>query len=267
MRSDIEFLKLSGFNMIRKHVKVEPRRYYYHCDVLGIMVWQDQVSGTEKEGDCFKVPPWSRLEPKPQEAEWPDWAQRQFLREMQEMVETLYNSPSIVVWVPFNEAWGQHDTMQIATWLRALDQTRLINIASGGNFFEVGDIVDHHNYPEPTFPGIEDSRFQPFIKVIGEFGGHGLVLGEEHLWQTARKNWGYDVLKERQGSWTGAHCSLSSVFVEFLLLSSLSVLFRCLFHWHLRLHDEKAGRHHSAKCYGASHSTAIELAYSCGDIP
>ncbi|CAK8992787.1 unnamed protein product [Durusdinium trenchii] len=194
MRSDIEFLKQAGFNMIRKHVKVEPRRYYYHCDVLGILVWQDQVSGTEKEGDCFKVPPWSRLEPNGQEAEWPEWARTQFLAELQEMVEALYSSPAIAVWVPFNEAWGQHDTEEIAKWLQSYDCSRLINIASGGNFFAVGDIVDHHNYPEPTFP--IDARFQPFIKVVGEFGGHGLVLGEEHLWQTARKNWGYNVLKD-----------------------------------------------------------------------
>ena len=169
-------------------------RYYYHCDVLGIMVWQDQASATEKEGDCFKVPPWTRLQPGGQDAAWPDWARKQFLMELKEMVDTLHNSPAVVVWVPFNEAWGQHDTLEIAKWLQAYDPSRLLNIASGGNFFEVGDIVDHHNYPEATFP--MDERFQPFIKVVGEFGGHGLVLPEEHLWQTSRKNWGYDVLKD-----------------------------------------------------------------------
>ena len=260
MRWEIEFLKEAGFNMIRKHVKLEPRRhelcqnrllmmlvvhwtaeiwrvlkgfrmvlggfrfmpagmwrpvvsqvcsnmfkaclprrlsicrYYYHCDVLGIMVWQDQASATEKEGDCFKVPPWTRLQPGGQDAAWPDWAKKQFLLELKEMVDTLHNSPAVVVWVPFNEAWGQHDTLEIAKWLQAYDPSRLLNIASGGNFFEVGDIVDHHNYPEATFP--MDERFQPFIKVVGEFGGHGLVLPEEHLWQTSRKNWGYDVLKD-----------------------------------------------------------------------
>ena len=170
-------------------------RYYYHCDVLGIMVWQDQASATEKEGDCFKVPPWTRLQPGGQDAAWPDWARKQFLVELKEMVDSLHNSPAVVVWVPFNEAWGQHDTLEIAKWLQAYDPSRLLNIASGGNFFEVGDIVDHHNYPEATFP-IEDERYRPFIKVVGEFGGHGLVLPEEHLWQTSRKNWGYDVLKD-----------------------------------------------------------------------
>eukprot|EP00435_Cladocopium_sp_Y103_P020243 s2899_g4.t3 len=129
MRSDIEFLKEAGFNMIRKHVKLEPRRYYYHCDVLGIMVWQDQASATEKEGDCFKVPPWTRLEPGGQDAAWPDWARKQFLIELKEMVDSLHNSPAVVVWVPFNEAWGQHDTLEIAKWLQAYDPSRLLNIA------------------------------------------------------------------------------------------------------------------------------------------
>ena len=147
MRSDIEFLKRSGFNMIRKHVKVESRRYYHRCDELGIMVWQDHVSGTEKEGDCFKVPPWTRLEPNAIEAQWPHWAKTQFLSEFTDMVDTLYNSPAVVLWVPFNEAWGQHDTVGVAHWLQSYDPTRLVNVASGGNFFEVGDVVDHHNYP------------------------------------------------------------------------------------------------------------------------
>lgn len=145
-------------------VKSHVQRFYYHCDVLGIMVWQDQVSGTEKEGDCFKVPPWTRLAQPGADAAWPDWAKDQFLAELREMVDSLHNSPAVVVWVPFNEAWGQHDTMEIAKWIQNYDPSRLLNIASGGNFFEVGDIVDHHNYPEPTFP-IEDERFLPFIKV------------------------------------------------------------------------------------------------------
>eukprot|EP00434_Breviolum_minutum_P003619 symbB.v1.2.003188.t1/scaffold158.1/size292703/1 len=196
IRFDIEFLKQSGFNMIRKHVKMEPRRYYYHCDVLGMMIWQDQPSGTEKEGDCFKVPPWTRLEETAgRDAEWPLWAKQQFRKELREMVDCLHNHPSVMVWIPFNEAWGQHDTLEIGEWLRSYDPSRLVNIASGGNFFEVGDIVDHHNYPEADFP-LGDVRFENFIKVIGEFGGHGLVLPEEHLWQTSRKNWGYDVLKD-----------------------------------------------------------------------
>jgi len=189
MRSDIEFLKESGFNMIRKHVKVEPRRYYHHCDVIGIMVWQDQVSGTEKEGDYFNVPPWTRVEPCGQDADWPDWAKKQFRSEFKEMVDALHNHPAIAVWTPFNESWGQHDTMAIAEWLQGYDRSRLINIASGGNFFEVGDIVDQHNYPEAIFP-VEDPRFRHYIKVVGEFGGHGMVLPEQHLW-SGGEHWGY----------------------------------------------------------------------------
>ncbi|CAJ1403677.1 unnamed protein product [Effrenium voratum] len=198
MRYDLEFLKEAGFNMVRKHVKVEPRRYYFHCDQLGLMVWQDQVSGTEKEGDCFKVPPWTRLQPGGQDASnWPAWAKEQFRAELREMVDGLRNHPSVTVWVLFNEAWGQHDSLEIGRWLQSYDPSRLINIASGGNFFEVGDMVDHHNYPEPTFPMEPmDDRFRDYVKVIGEFGGHGLVLPAEHLWQTAKKHWGYDVLQD-----------------------------------------------------------------------
>ena len=128
------------------------------------------------------------------------WAKKQFRKELQEMVDCLQNHPSVMVWIPFNEAWGQHDTVEIAEWLKSYDPSRLVNIASGVNFFEVGDIVDHHNYPEADFP-LGDVRFENFIKVIGEFGGHGLVLPEEHLWQTSRKNWGYDVLKELRMFW------------------------------------------------------------------
>jgi beta-galactosidase/beta-glucuronidase len=185
MLFDIEFLKAAGFNMIRKHIKAEPRRYYYHCDRLGMMVWQDHVSGGQS-------PPWTRLRPDPQDATWPDEHHQQFMLELQRMIDTLENHPSIVVWVPFNEAWGQHRTMEVGQWVVDRDPSRLVNIASGGNFWPVGDIVDAHNYPHPVFPFAQGKggRFDDFIKVMGEFGGHGyLVPG--HLWDAQRESWGY----------------------------------------------------------------------------
>src|SRR5690606_34152138 len=127
MLFDIEFLRDAGFNMIRKHIKVEPRRYYWHCDRLGMLLWQDHVSGG-------KNPPWTRLAPHPQDAEWPDEHHAQFMLELERMVDTLENHPSIVVWVPFNEAWGQHRTLEVGRWMADRDPSRLINIASGGNF-------------------------------------------------------------------------------------------------------------------------------------
>ncbi len=182
MLSDIEFLKSAGFNMIRKHIKVEPRRYYYHCDRLGMMLWQDQVSAGNN-------PPWTRLKPDPKDAEWPDEHHAQFMLELERMIDTLENHPSIVVWVPFNESWGQHRTVEVGQWVVQRDATRLVNIASGGNFWPVGDIVDAHKYPHPEFP-FAPERYADFVKVVGEFGGHGYPV-KGHLWDVTRRNWGY----------------------------------------------------------------------------
>jgi beta-galactosidase len=182
MRFDIEWLKAAGFNMIRKHIKVEPRRYYYHCDRLGMMVWQDHVSGG-------KNPKWTRLKPDPVDADWPANEHAQFMLELDRMIDNLENHPSIVVWVPFNEAWGQHRTTEVGGWTAKRDPSRLINIASGGNFWPIGDIADEHSYPNPKFP-LDDNRFQDFIKVVGEFGGHGYPV-KGHLWDADRDNWGY----------------------------------------------------------------------------
>lgn len=182
MAYDMEFLKNAGFNMIRKHIKVEPRRYYYHADRLGIMLWQDQVSGGTN-------PEWTRMRENPTDAEWPEDDHQQYMVELERMIDNLENHPSIVVWVPFNEAWGQHRSMDVGKWTSERDPSRLVNIASGGNFWPVGDVADHHEYPDPNFP-LTESRFNDFVKVVGEFGGHGFPT-RGHLWNTDEKNWGY----------------------------------------------------------------------------
>jgi cyclophilin family peptidyl-prolyl cis-trans isomerase len=192
MRSDIEFLKAAGFNMIRKHIKVEPRRYYYHCDRIGMLVWQDQVSGG-------KNPPWTTLDPSPKDADWPDEQHAQFMLELERMIGTLENHPSIVVWVPFNEAWGQHRTMEVGEWVARRDPSRLVNIASGGNFWPVGDIVDAHRYPHPGFP-FNAARDDRFVMVMGEFGGHGYPV-PGHLWDANRRNWGYGGLPQTEAEY------------------------------------------------------------------
>jgi len=204
MVSDIQFLKDAGFNTIRKHIKVEPRRYYYHCDKLGMMVWQDQVSsgtGSQTEGKPSS-PPWTRLQPNPVDANWPDEAHQQFMFELKKMIDTLHNHPSIVQWVPFNEAWGQHRTMEVGKWTVEYDPTRQVNVASGGNFFPVGDIVDHHEYPHPAFPFNlgEGGRFDDFVKIVGEFGGHGFPV-QGHLWDPNARNWGYGDLPQSKEEW------------------------------------------------------------------
>jgi beta-galactosidase/beta-glucuronidase len=185
MLFDIEFLKAAGFNMIRKHIKTEPRRYYYHCDRLGMMVWQDHVSGGQS-------PKWTRLRPTRKTRRGRTNTTSNSCSNLARMIDTLENHPSIVVWVPFNEAWGQHRTLEVGQWVAGRDPSRLVNIASGGNFWPVGDIVDAHNYPHPVFPFDQGQggRFDDYIKVMGEFGGHGyLVPG--HLWDARRESWGY----------------------------------------------------------------------------
>ncbi len=203
MRSDIEFLKAAGFNTIRKHIKVEPRRYYTHCDRIGMLVWQDQVSsgtGKNREKDQAVSPPWTRLAPNPSDATWPDAAHEQYMKELKGMIDHLYSHPSIVQWVPFNEAWGQHRTMEVGKWVMPYDPTRQINIASGGNFFPTGHIVDEHRYPHPGFPFRQAKRFDGFVKVVGEFGGHGFPV-EGHLWDPKARNWGYGGLPKDKDEW------------------------------------------------------------------
>lgn len=199
MLFDIQWLKDSGFNMIRKHIKVEPRRYYYHCDRLGMMVWQDHVSGGTKEQSW---PAWTRLMPDPADAQWPAEQHTQFMLELERMIDSLENHPSIVCWVPFNEAWGQHQTMEVGQWTVERDPSRLVNVASGGNFWPMGDIVDAHKYPHPEFPFEQGQggRFDGFIKVMGEFGGHGFPV-QGHLWDANRRNWGYGDLPKTKAEY------------------------------------------------------------------
>src|SRR6056297_244754 len=192
MLFDIKWLKAAGLHMIRKHIKVEPRRYYYHCDRLGMLVWQDQVSGG-------KNPPWTRLDPNPIDAEWPSEPHQQVMLELERMIDALENHPSIVVWTPFNEAWGQHQTVEVGQWVQQRDPSRSVNIASGGNFLPLGDIVDHHQYPDPGFP-FDPAHYQDFVRVVGEFGGHGLPV-QGHLWDANRNNWGYGGLPKNKAEY------------------------------------------------------------------
>lgn len=179
MKYDLEVTKQLGFNMIRKHVKVEPARWYYYCDQMGILVWQDMPSGD-------KNPPWSPLGiHNGKQIERSKESADNFHAEWKNIMDDLMHFPSIVCWVPFNEAWGQFDTVGVTEWTKKYDPSRLVNCASGGNDFPTGDISDLHRYPGPTIPALEEKR----ASVLGEFGGLGLPL-EGHTWQ-ATKNWGY----------------------------------------------------------------------------
>ena len=177
---DIVKTKELGFNMIRKHVKVEPERWYWHCDRLGILVWQDMPNGGPS-------PEWQNNRYfNGAEAERTARSEEQFRREWKEIIDQLYNHPSVVMWVPFNEAWGQFKTAEIARWTKDYDPTRIVNAASGGNFYpDAGEVLDIHSYPHPRFFLFDIGR----VNVIGEYGGIGLPL-EGHLWQPDQ-NWGY----------------------------------------------------------------------------
>lgn len=193
---DIIKTKEMGFNMIRKHVKVEPARWYYHCDKMGMMVWQDMPSGDM--GNRWEQKPgiWIKGMDRERTAE----SEAIFRKEWKAIMDANYNFPSIVVWVPFNEAWGQFKTQEITDWTKAYDPSRLVNSASGGNFELkgakiAGDIFDIHNYPDPAMPSPEIyGKIQ--ILVLGEYGGLGLPV-EGHTWQE-KDNWGYQSFKSKE---------------------------------------------------------------------
>ena len=183
---DLQKTKDLGFNMIRKHVKVEMDRWYYHCDRLGILVWQDMPSGDSsprwQNHNYFTGVEFQRSTE----------SEANYRREWKEIIDALYSHPCIVVWVPFNEAWGQFKTQEITEWTKQYDPSRLVNPASGGNFYTTGDILDLHNYPAPDMYLYDGSR----VNVLGEYGGIGLAL-EGHLW-FADRNWGYVQFKSSE---------------------------------------------------------------------
>jgi beta-galactosidase/beta-glucuronidase len=166
LKYDIEVEKNIGYNMIRKHVKVEPKRWYYWCDKMGMLVWQDMPNGDkhirQTEPDIVRTAQSSY----------------QYRKELKEMIDEHFNSPSIVTWVPFNEGWGQFETAGIVSLVRKLDNTRTISATSGWSDRNVGDMHDIHVYPGPEMPAAETDR----AAVLGEFGGQAWVV-PNHLWQ------------------------------------------------------------------------------------
>jgi hypothetical protein len=164
LKYDIEMTKKFGMNMARKHVKYEPARWYYWCDRLGLLVWQDMPSGDADQSDDGKA---------------------HYRRELQAMVDALHNFPCIVMWVPFNEGWGQHDMLETVAWLQDYDPSRPVNEASGWHDRGSGTISDMHSYPGPGMRPVEKDR----VVVLGEFGGLGMPVRGHTL--RDERNWGY----------------------------------------------------------------------------
>ncbi len=176
---DLDKTKELGYNMLRKHIKVEPATWYTYCDRNGIIVWQDMPSG-DAEHEWQMRDYYKGVEPE-RSAE----SEANYRKEWKEIMDCLYSYPCIGMWIPFNERWGQFKTVDIAEWTKQYDPSRPVNPASGGNFFRTGDVLDVHSYPHPEMYLFDAKR----ANVIGEYGGIGLAL-KDHLWWNDR-NWGY----------------------------------------------------------------------------
>ncbi|UPK71372.1 glycoside hydrolase family 2 protein [Chitinophaga filiformis] len=177
LKFDIEAIKAMGFNTIRKHIKIEPARWYYHADKLGMLVWQDFVNPNQG---------------------LPEGAKAEYEKETKETLEQLHNNPSITTWVIFNEKWGAYDQQRITEWVKATDPSRIVNGHSGEmlyvneqlrspspNAWVSADMTDVHSYPDPMNAPAEPGK----ARVLGEFGGIGVFI-PEHQWNTGSA-WGY----------------------------------------------------------------------------
>jgi beta-galactosidase/beta-glucuronidase len=185
MKWEIEWLRQAGFNMLRKHIKVEPARYYYHCDKLGMMIWQDMPSGFNQ---ALRNHPPDQGEP-----ERLSVSREQHELELRRMLGRLHNAPSIVMWVVFNEGWGQYESKAMAQWVKAIDGSRLVNANSGWLDMNAGDLYDVHTYQEtPLTPEQKADR----AVVLGEYGGVGWPI-QQHLWNPQMRNWGYQTYQDK----------------------------------------------------------------------
>ena len=211
---DIQKMKDLGFNMLRKHIKVEPARWYYHCDRIGMLVWQDMISGGQnfntfyvgvlpnaytilsplvnltKKDNAYKTFSRDKLE----------WRAK-FEEELFEIIDSLYNYPSICCWVPFNEGWGQFDAKRIGDAVKAYDSTRFVDHASGWYDQKGCDFRSIHRYIFPFVAPKYDGR--PI--VISEYGGYSQIL-DGHVWNKA-KSFGYQMYTSK-ASLTNAYRKL-----------------------------------------------------------
>jgi len=198
MLFDIEYTRQIGCNMIRKHIKVEPLRWYYHCDRLGMIVWQDMPNGGLIDGDAVAILSliFGFRRNDTHGLKWfgrADESNRaEYRRELQGMIDHLYNAACIAVWVPFNESWGQFQANEVAAWVKEYDPTRLVDHASGWFDQGGGDFQSKHIYIKKLKRPKPDGR----AFVISEFGGYSLKISA-HMWDENKK-FGYRFYATRE---------------------------------------------------------------------
>ena len=204
---DIQLTKELGFNTIRKHIKVEPARWFYHCDRLGMLVWQDMPCG-----ELVKPHAWARWTVNGgSDTPLGEEFKHNYYKEWGEVLDLCKFFPSVVVWVPFNENWSQFDTEKVTEWTAKRDNSRLINPASGGNLRECGDIMDWHNYPKP----IMAVHHADYILILGEYGGLGLPV-KGHLWNPEMNNWGYGGNRKSMDDVTNTYIEYAEMIIPFV---------------------------------------------------
>ena len=187
MLFDIQTMKNLGFNTLRKYVKTESFRYYYNCDKLGMLVWQDMPSGNVNLSEEWD----ETIMDGGKDTERTQFSKENYKKEWEEIIDNLKFFQSIIIWTPFNEAWGQFETKDIVSFTREKDKTRLINAASGGNHRNCSDFVDFHTYPDPKII----FKYESLINVIGEFGGLGLEI-KNHTWDD--KSWSNYTVRNKE---------------------------------------------------------------------
>jgi len=221
MAFDIEYTREIGCNMIRKHIKVEPLRWYYHCDRLGMIVWQDMPNGGLIDGDTVAIlslifgfhrndTRWLSRFGRADEAN-----RAEYRRELQGMIDHLHNTACIAVWVPFNESWGQFQANEVAAWVKGYDPTRLVDHASGWFDQGGGDFKSKHIYVKKLKRPKPDGR----AFVISEFGGYSLKI-PDHMWD-ATKKFGYRFYETRQ-ELTAAYLALLENELQPLIAQGLA---------------------------------------------
>ncbi|MEG1528113.1 MAG: glycoside hydrolase family 2 TIM barrel-domain containing protein [Clostridia bacterium] len=195
MQQDILTAKKMGFNMLRKHIKIEPLKWYYYCDLLGMLVWQDMINGGSKYSKSTTMYlPFFNIKIKDNQykrfGRSDDASRTQFYKEYKEMLTYLQNVVSLCVWTPFNEGWGQFDSVEVTAYTKQVDPTRLVDSASGWHDQGAGDFASQHIYFKKV-PIIKDNR----AIALTEFGGYSYAV-PDHIFNVG-KTFGYKKFKDK----------------------------------------------------------------------